>query len=88
MHAVEAHAEQMLDVLRCTPSVPARWLVCTRDGRQARDGTTLPSASRAPVLRSLRIGELAMTQLCGGRPQLRQSDDAVVETDALLACSL
>ena len=29
-----------------------------------------------------------MTRLCGGRPQLRQSDDAVVETDALFACSL
>ena len=38
VHAVEAHAEQMLDPLRCTPSVPAGRLVCTRDGRQARDG--------------------------------------------------
>jgi hypothetical protein len=28
--------------------------------------TTLPSVSTAPVLRSLRIGELAMARICGG----------------------
>jgi hypothetical protein len=36
--AVEAHAEQVLNLLRVTPSDPAGRLVCTRDRRQARDG--------------------------------------------------
>jgi hypothetical protein len=38
VHAVEAKAEEMLDLLRRTPSVPAGRLMCTRDRRQARDG--------------------------------------------------
>jgi hypothetical protein len=38
VHAVEAHAEQMLDLLGVTPSVPAGRFVGAGDGRQARDG--------------------------------------------------
>jgi hypothetical protein len=38
VHAVEADAEQVLNLLRVTPSDPAGRLVCTRDRRQARDG--------------------------------------------------
>jgi hypothetical protein len=35
--------------------------------------TTLPSWSTAPVFRNLRIGELAMTRVCGGRRAPRQA---------------
>jgi hypothetical protein len=66
MHAVEAEAEQMFDLLRCTPSVPAGWLVSPGDGGQARNGYMLPSWSTAPVFRSLRMGELAMAEYVAG----------------------
>jgi hypothetical protein len=50
--------------------------------------TTLPSWSTAPVFRNLHIGELAMTDVCGGRPQLGQAWLArVCESFALGACT-
>jgi hypothetical protein len=42
------------------------------DGRRGMV-TTLPSGSTAPVFRSLRIGELAIGRVCGGRPVQRQA---------------
>ena len=60
MHAVEAHAEQMLDLLRSTPSVPAGRLVYTRDRRQARDGYDVDVRIDGAGLSQLAIGELAV----------------------------
>ena len=38
VHAVETHTKQMLDLICCTPPVPAGWLVGASDRSQARDG--------------------------------------------------
>jgi hypothetical protein len=71
VHAVKAHAEQMLDLLRSTPSVPAGRLVYTRDRRQARDGYDVDVRIDGAGLSQLAIGELAVGRLCGVRQQLR-----------------
>jgi hypothetical protein len=73
VHAVEAHAEQMLDLLPALHRFqPGGLCAPVTDGRRGMV-TTLPSGSTAPVFRSLRIGELAMTRVCGGRPVQRQA---------------
>ena len=72
MHAVEAHAEQMLDLLCCTPSVPAGRLTCTRDSRQARDGYGVADWINGAGLSQLAHGELAMTRVCVGRGAVGQ----------------
>jgi hypothetical protein len=66
MHAVEAEPEEMLSLLRRAPPIPGFFEPVT-DGSRGMV-TTLPSWSTAPVFRNLRIGELAMTGVCGGRP--------------------
>jgi hypothetical protein len=65
VHAVEAKAEEMLSLLGALNRFPPGGLCApVTDGRRGMV-TTLPSVSTAPVFRSLRTGELAMTRICG-----------------------
>jgi hypothetical protein len=58
----------MLNLLRALQRFqPGGLLEPATDGKRGMV-TTLPSRSTAPVFRSLRIGELAIGRVCGGRP--------------------
>jgi hypothetical protein len=73
VHAIEAKAEEMLNLLRRAPSVPAGRLVCTRDRQQAWDGYDVAVRIDGAGLSQLAHGELAMTGICGWRSALGQA---------------
>ena len=73
VHVVKAEAKEMLSLLRRTHRFqPGGLLESATDGSRGWLRRCRPDR-RPPVFRNLRISELAMTGVCGGRPQPRQA---------------